>query len=52
LILAFHVKGEGPITVGDELAEIKTVPIERLRPKAFGTGLALIDWLKKRNGFS
>ena len=49
LILAFHVKGEGDITKGDELAEIKLVPIERLRPKPFGTGLALLDWLKRRS---
>jgi NAD+ diphosphatase len=50
LILAFHVKGQGEITMGDELAEIKLVHIERLRPKPFGTGLALLDWLKRRKG--
>ena len=48
LILAFHVQVQGEMTLGQELAEIKIVPPERLRPWAFGTGHAVNDWLKKR----
>jgi len=48
LILAFHVKAEGDITIGDELAEIKLISPENLRPWSFGTGFAIKDWLKTR----
>lgn len=46
LILAFHVKAEGEIVLGEELAEIKSVHPEKLRPWRFGTGYAVEDWLK------
>ncbi len=46
LILAFHVRGSGTIELGEELAEYKLVPKDKLRPWAFGTGLAVRDWLE------
>ena len=46
LILVFHVKAEGEIVMGEELAEIKSVHPEKLRPWRFGTGYAVEDWLK------
>ena len=46
LILAFHVKVEGTITLSEELAEIKCVHPEKLRPWRFGTGYAVEDWLR------
>ncbi len=49
LILAFHVKAEGEILLGEELEEIRLVLPERLRPWPFGTGQAVADWLKRRN---
>ena len=49
LILAFHVRAEGRILLGEELAEFKAVAPERLRPWKFGTGYAVMDWLEKRN---
>jgi NADH pyrophosphatase NudC (nudix superfamily) len=49
LILAFHVKADGKIVLGEELIEFKAVPPDRLRPWKFGTGYAVSDWLKKRN---
>jgi NADH pyrophosphatase NudC (nudix superfamily) len=49
LILAFHVKAEGDMVLGDELEEIRAVPPERLRPWPYGTGHAVADWLKKRS---
>lgn len=48
LIVAYHVRAEGPIVVGEELEEIKRVPIARLRPWPFGTGEAVRDWLARR----
>ena len=49
LILAFHVRAEGRIVLGEELVEFKAVAPERLRPWKFGTGYAVMDWLEKRN---
>ena len=49
LILAFHVTVDGEIILGQELAEIRSIPPERLRPWRFGTGYAVSDWLKKRS---
>ena len=48
LILAYHVQVKGEIVLGEELAEFKMVPPEKLRPWAFGTGYAVKDWLEKR----
>lgn len=48
LIIAYHVRTHGEITMGEELAEVKTVIPEKLKPWAFGTGFAVRDWLKKR----
>lgn len=45
LILAFHVPARGEIALGDELAAIKRVPVERLKPWTIGTGPAVRDWL-------
>ncbi len=47
LILAFYVKVKGTITLGEELAEIKSIHPEKLSPWRFGTGYAVEDWLKK-----
>ena len=48
LILAFHVPAQGEIVLGDELAAIKRMPIERLKPWTIGTGPAVRDWLARR----
>ncbi|MDG4554353.1 MAG: NUDIX domain-containing protein [Candidatus Competibacter sp.] len=48
LILAFHVPARGTIALGEELADIKRVPVERLKPWAIGTGPAVRDWLATR----
>jgi NADH pyrophosphatase NudC (nudix superfamily) len=48
LIIAYHVRAVGPITLGPELERFKRVPIERLEPWPFGTGLAVRDWLAAR----
>jgi NADH pyrophosphatase NudC (nudix superfamily) len=45
LILVFHVQARGKIVLGEELAEVKLVSPEKLRPWPIGTGPALRDWL-------
>jgi NAD+ diphosphatase len=47
LILAFHVRAEGPLQLSDELEAVKHVPREKLRAWPFGTGLAVKDWLTR-----
>ncbi len=48
LLVAYHVRAAGEIVAGEELAEIKSVPPERLKPWAYGTGYAVKDWLERR----
>lgn len=48
LIIAYFVSARGEIVLGDEIAEIKAVPVEEVKPWDFGTGLAVADWLKKQ----
>ena len=48
IILAFHVRARGTVVLGDEIAEVKPLKPEKLRPWPFGTGLAVRDWLEER----
>ena len=48
LIFAFHVQAQGEVVIGEELAEIKLVNPDELRPWPKGTGPALRDWLEAR----
>lgn len=48
LIVAYHVRAEGVIELGDELEACKRVTIEKLQPWPFGTGHAVADWLARR----
>jgi NAD+ diphosphatase len=52
LIIAYYLIASGEIKLGDELAEIKMIPPDKLRPWPFGTGLAVRDWLAKYVGRS
>ena len=47
VIIAYHVMAEGEIRMGEELAEVKSVAPEKVRPWPFGTGHAVKDWLGK-----
>lgn len=38
-----HSSQGGPVTLSDELEELKRIP----KPWAFGTGLAVRDWLER-----
>ncbi len=48
VIVAYHVRAEGTITLGDELVDYKRILPERLRPWPMGTGQAVSDWLAAR----
>ena len=48
VIIVYHVEIRDDPTVGPELAAIKRVPIDELKPWPMGTGAAVSDWLKRR----
>jgi NADH pyrophosphatase NudC (nudix superfamily) len=48
VILAYHVRGQGEIAMGEELAGVKAIPPDKLRPWPLGTGHAVRDWLERR----
>ncbi len=48
LIVAYHVRARGPVETSSEIAAVKRVPPETLKPWPFGTGLAVRDWLARR----
>jgi NAD+ diphosphatase len=49
IIMTYHVRASGIITLDtEELAAYKIVPIAKLKPWPFGTGMAVKDWLAKR----
>jgi protein tyrosine phosphatase (PTP) superfamily phosphohydrolase (DUF442 family) len=48
LIIAYHVRAEGEIVLGEELAEYKLVAFDQVQPWPAGTGYALRDWLLRR----
>ena len=50
VILAYHVRGNGEIVIGSEIAGVKAVPPDKLRPWPLGTGHAVRDWLAARGG--
>jgi NADH pyrophosphatase NudC (nudix superfamily) len=49
IIIAYHLRASGTITLGDELAGMKRVPPAKLRPWPMGTGQAVADWLERRD---
>ena len=48
LIIAYHVPATGRVRLNEELADVRRVAPEKLRPWDFGTGLAVADWLTRR----
>ncbi len=48
LIVAYHVRADGEVSLGEELESFERVPIEKLKPWPFGTGHAVRDWLARR----
>lgn len=48
LLVTYHLKAEGAIRLSEELIEYRVIPIHKVRPWPFGTGLALAEWLSRR----
>lgn len=48
LIIAYHVKATGVITLNEEIDEYKIVPFDKVRYWPAGTGFALRDLLKSK----
>ncbi len=48
MIIGYHVSTDGEICLGDELAEIKSIRPEKIRPWPFGTGFIVQQWLEGR----
>lgn len=49
LIVAYHVRAQGEVRLGEELEAVKAIEPEKLRPWPFGTGLAVAAWLERRH---
>ncbi len=49
VIIGYHARASGAIQLSEELAEYRLVAPEKLKPWPFGTGLAMAEWLKRRN---
>ncbi len=47
-IVAYHVQAEGTMVPGDEIAEVKILPPEEIKPWDAGTGPAVKEFLKRR----
>ncbi|NJD26299.1 MAG: NUDIX domain-containing protein [Betaproteobacteria bacterium] len=48
LLIAYHVRAAGSVTLNEELAEYRLIEPERLKAWDFGTGPAVRDWLARR----
>lgn len=48
VIMAYHIRAEGEIVLGEELAAYKRIAPDKLRPWPEGTGQAVADWLATR----
>jgi NAD+ diphosphatase len=48
LIFVFHIEARGEVVLGEELAGIKIIDPDKLRPWSVGTGPAVSDWLESR----
>jgi len=48
LLICYHAEAEGELRLGAEIAETRTIPLDRLRAWDVGPGLAVRDWLARR----
>jgi ADP-ribose pyrophosphatase YjhB (NUDIX family) len=48
VIMAYHLRAEGPYSPGPELAGVKPVPVKDLKGWESATGRAVSDWLRAR----
>lgn len=48
VIIAYHVKASGQISLSPELVDYRLVAPEKLKPWRAGTGYAMADWMRAR----
>ena len=48
VIVAYHVRAQGTVSLGEEIESVKRIAPAKLRPWPFGTGHAVADWLAHR----
>lgn len=48
LIISYHVRAHGVVTLSEELEAYKAIAPEKLKAWPFGTGQAVSDWLARR----
>jgi NAD+ diphosphatase len=48
VIIAYHIKAVGQITLNHELDDYKIVPLAQLKGWNMGAGLAILDWLRQQ----
>lgn len=48
VIIAYHIRASGSITLNHELDDYKIIPVNKLKGWDMGTGLAINDWLAKQ----
>ncbi|HEY1058017.1 MAG TPA: NUDIX domain-containing protein [Limnobacter sp.] len=48
VIMAYHVKAEGEVSLSEELVAYKLIEPAKLRPWRMGTGLAMAHWMQAR----
>jgi len=48
LLVVYHATAEGEPAIGEELSDLREVPVEDVEPWEMGTGPALADWLESR----
>lgn len=48
LIIAYHVRAEGTVKLGEELVDYRAIEPAKLKPWPAATGLALRDWMISR----
>jgi NADH pyrophosphatase NudC (nudix superfamily) len=49
LLVAYHVRARGELHLNDEIAEVKFVSAEKMKPWPFGTGHVVKAWLEHRS---
>lgn len=49
LLVVYHLRAFGEISLGKEIAEVKLQPASEVKPWRMGTGPALRDWLQRRS---
>ncbi len=48
VIIAYHVKADGEVVLGEELVDLKRIDKGKLKGWSFGTGLAVTDWVNQQ----